>query len=133
MLPAEIVDAHVKATAPGATVTSAIPPDRIDVAVSMVQNGRYLEFLGSDESLFPIELIAKVDQMPPMLVTHGREDSAVPVEESERLVELYRKKHPNTPVRLNIQSGDHGFDGEATLETEWLKKDMAFIVEHWLA
>ncbi|MCJ1432527.1 hypothetical protein MMC27_001884 [Xylographa pallens] len=133
MLPAEIVDAHIKATAPGAVVTSAIPPARIDVAVSMVQNGRYLEFLGFDESLLPIEVIAKVDRMPPMLVTHGREDSVVPVGESERLVEVFRNKYPNTPVRLNIQSGDHGFDGEATLETEWLKKDINFIVEHWLA
>ena len=133
MLPPEIVDAHVKATAPGAVVTSAIPPARIDVAISMVQNGRYLDFLGHDESLLPIEVIANVDRMPPMLVTHGRDDSVVPVGESERLVEVFRKKHPNTPVRLNIQPGDHGFDGEATPETEWLKEDISFIVEHWLA
>ncbi|MCJ1385198.1 hypothetical protein MMC17_008319 [Xylographa soralifera] len=133
MLPSEIVDAHVRSTAPGAVVTSAIPPARIDVAVSMVQNGRYLEFLGSDESLLPIEAMAKVDQMPPTLVTHGREDSVVPVGESERLVKAFKHKYPNTPVRLNVQPGDHGFDGEATLETEWLKEDITFIVEHWLA
>ena len=42
MLPTEIVDAHVAAMAPGAVVTSAYLPARLDLACSMVQNGRVL-------------------------------------------------------------------------------------------
>lgn len=133
MLPTEIVDAHVAAIVPGAVVSSAIPPLRVDIACSMVQNGRVVEFLGSDEVLFPVEVVGKVASMPPVLILHGKEDSSVPVAGSERFVEALKKKHPSTPVRLDLQPGDHGFDGEATLETEWLKEDVAFITKHWLA
>ncbi|MCJ1251764.1 hypothetical protein MMC30_009002 [Trapelia coarctata] len=132
MLPTDLVDKHIAATEPGTVVTSAIPPSRIDLACAMVQNGRMLEFLGDDRVLFPVEMVKEVESMPPTLILHGRDDSAVPVEGSERFVEAFKGKHPETPVWLNVQPGDHGFDGEATLETEWLREDVAFVVEHWL-
>lgn len=133
MLPNELIDTHVAATTQGAVVSSAIPPFRVDLACAIVQNGRVLEFLGSDEALLPVEMVGKVDSLPPVLILHGKEDSSVPVVGSERFVEAFKKKHPSTPVKLSIHSGDHGFDGEARLDTEWLKEDVEFITKHWLA
>lgn len=133
MLPNELVDTHVASTAPGAIVTSATPPSRVDLACAIVQNGRLVEFLGSDKALFPVEVVGKVDSMPPLLILHGKEDSAVPVVGSERFVEAFKKKHPSTPVKLSLHTGAHGFDDGATLETEWLKEDVDFITKYWLA
>ena len=77
MLPAEIVDEHVKAIAPGAVVTSADLPSRLDIACSMVQNGRVVEFLGDGKEVFPVELMEVVDRMPAVLIAHGSEDTVV--------------------------------------------------------
>lgn len=87
MLPTEVVDAHVAAMAPGKVVTSAYPPARLDLTCSMVQNGRFLKFLGESKELFPVEMVAMAERMPAVLIVHGREDSAVPVGGSERFVE----------------------------------------------
>ena len=133
MLPNEIVDAHVAAIGPGSVVTSAYPPSRLDIACSMVQNGRVVEFLGESKELFPIEMVATVDNMPAVLIVHGREDSAVPVIGSERFVEALKKKLPESAVKLDIRPGEHGFDGDTTLEEQWLKEDVDFITGYWLA
>ena len=133
MLPTEILDAHVAATLPGAVVTSAYPPSRLDITCSMVQNGRFLEFLGESKELFLIKMLALAEHMPAVLIVHGREDSAVPVGESERFVEALKKKLPGNPVRLNLRTGDHGFDGDATVEEKWLKENVEFITGYWLA
>lgn len=133
MLPTEIVDAHVAAMAPGAVVTSVFLPSRLDVACSMVQNGRVVEFLGKSKELFPVEMVALAESMPPVLILHGSEDSVVPLAGSERFVEALKKKLPGSPVRLNVRPGDHGFDGDATMEEEWLKDDAEFITTYWLA
>ena len=132
MLPTEIVDAHVAAMAPGDVVTSAYPPSRLDITCSMVQNGRFLEFLGESKELFPMEMVALADYMPAVLIVHGREDSAVPVAGSERFVEALKKKLPECAVRLDVRPGDHGFDGDATMEEKWLKENVDFITRYWL-
>lgn len=133
MLPTEIVDAHVAAMAPGAVVTSAYSPSRLDITCSMVQNGRMVEFLGEGKELFPVEMVALAEHMPAVLTVHGSEDSAVPVAGSERFAEALKKKLPQSAVRLDARPGDHGFDGDATMEEKWLKEDVEFITGYWLA
>lgn len=44
-----------------------------------------------------------------------------------------RKKLPGCAVRLDVRPGDHGFDGDATMEEKWLKEDVEFITVYWLA
>ena len=133
MLPTEIVDAHVKAMAPGAVVTSAYLPSRLDLACSMVQNGRVVEFLGDAKELFLVEMVAQVDHMPAVLILHGKEDTAVPVGGSERFVKALKERLPESAVRLDVRPGEHGFDGDATIGEQWLKEDVDFITGYWLA
>lgn len=132
MLPNEILDAHVATLTPGAVMTSAYPPARLDLACAMVQNGRVLEFLGTGEELFPVELVAHAESMPAVLILHGHEDSVVPVAGSLRFVEALKKKLPESAVKLDVRPGDHGFDGDAKLEEQWLSEDVEFICKHWL-
>ena len=130
--PTETVDAHVAAMTPGAVVTSASPPTRSDIMCSIVRNGRMLEFFGDREELFPVEMLAVAEHMPAVLILHGKEDSAVPVGGSEQFVKALTQKLPKSAVRLDVRPGDHGFDGDATLQEEWLKDDADFITGHWL-
>ena len=132
MQPREVMDEHVAAITPGTVVTSAIPPSRSNIMCSMVRNGRLLEFLGQDRELFPLGMVALAKHMPPVLIVHGNEDSAVPVSGSERFVKALKKKLPGSAIRLDVRPGDHGFDGDWTLKDEWLKEDVEFITEHWL-
>lgn len=133
MLPNEIVDAHVAAIAPGAVVTSDSQPSRVELTYSMFQNGRIVEFLGESKELFPVEMVALAEDMPPVLILHGKEDSIVPVVGSERFVEALKKKLPASAVKLDVRPGGHGFDGDAKIEEQWLKEDEEFITKYWLA
>jgi acetyl esterase/lipase len=132
MFPAELVDQHLSSIIPGRVVSSAFPPERMDLAITIIQQGRFSEFLGKEPILFPIERLSQVESVPPMFAFHGRDDSVIPVEGCEKFVEELRKTHPKTEVKLTIQSGEHGFDGEATIETAWLKEGLDFVTEHWL-
>jgi hypothetical protein len=51
---------------------------------------------------------------------------------SERFVEAFQEEASGYAGSINLQPGDHGFDGEAMLETGSLREDMAIIGEHWL-
>lgn len=133
MLPTEIVDAHVAAMAPRAVVTSAYPPSRLDVACSMVQNGRVVEFLEESKELFPVEMVALAEHMLAVMIFHGSEYSLVPVSGRKRFVEALKKKLPGSAIRLDVRPGEHGIDGDATLEEKRLKEDVEFITKHWLA
>ncbi|KAE8147901.1 alpha/beta-hydrolase [Aspergillus avenaceus] len=120
-------------------VTAANPPDRLELAFAITQNGRYLEVFGSaDRELFPMERIEDLlsngekVRLPPMFILHGEQDSAVPVESSKKFVRFLREKLPQTTVMLYTQDGDHGFDAEATLETPWLQKRLDIISQVWL-
>lgn len=102
-----------------AVVTAADPPERLELAFSIVQNGRFLEFFGAHNSdLFPMERIetftvAETAELPPFFIFHGEQDSAVPAEGSRRFVSLLRERFPDNKNQLYIQSGDHGFDVDA--------------------
>jgi len=71
--------------------------------------------------------------LPAMFILHGKADRAVPVEGSVKFVEAVKRKFPKTNVRLELREGeDHGNDALLSLETEWFKQDVEFIVKNWL-
>ncbi|OCT49213.1 hypothetical protein CLCR_05000 [Cladophialophora carrionii] len=143
-LPKEVLGEHIRmlekeeeeSSGKKTVVSSATPPDRLPFALSIVQQGLYRKLLGEDKILYPLERIEDVDgrDVPPILIIHGREDSAVPVEGSERWVERARQKFGEAKVELIVQPGEHGFDTDptVTLETPWLKHGLVRITEAWL-
>jgi acetyl esterase/lipase len=120
---------------PGKIVTEAIPMARMDIAFACLQGGRFGEFLGKEEELFPARIVEKMDgknKMPYLFVLHGKQDSAVPCEDSVKFVELWASKFGERKVKGVFEDGEHGFDGEATLETEWLKNGLVEVTKAWL-
>lgn len=59
--------------------------------LSMAQQGRTRAFFGADESLFPMKVLAKIDDAPFMLIMHCSDDTAVAVQGSYDFEEAARK------------------------------------------
>lgn len=124
---------------------------RIKLAIGLVQRGRFLEALGEDRDatpgkrrVHPEDRVADGSVLPPVLLMHGKDDSAVPVTGTEKFYELLRKykaveglakgRDENDVLKLVVKPGEHGFDGELDVDsTEWLQESVAFVKRHWLA
>lgn len=132
MLPTSVLENHLQAMRRGQIITSVDPPERMNLCLSAVQQGRFPEFLGTDEILYPLRRLEMVDEMPFTLILHGRDDSAVPVEGSVEFAEKARRIYGDEKVLLHTEPGEHGFDDTATLETPWLKECLRHVTDLWI-
>lgn len=55
----------------------------------------------------------------------------MPVAGSQAFYDKVKQLHPNADVKLTIEPGEHGFDGEATLETPWMKEGLDWVGKFW--
>ncbi|KAK9323822.1 Alpha/Beta hydrolase protein [Lipomyces orientalis] len=133
MLPATVIDEHLADMKPNQIVSSAEPPTRGELAFAIVQQGRFTDFFGNGPpALFPMEQLELIQSVPPLFIFHGRDDTAVPVEESESFVAKLKTRLPESKVLLVLEPGEHAFDSTATLETPWLKQGLDFVTNEWL-
>ncbi|KAK2688391.1 hypothetical protein QWA68_012337 [Fusarium oxysporum] len=138
--PNQDVNKFLSATVVKPAITEADPPVRLDSAMAVVHNGRYLELLGEDPDLFILDRIKKVAStsnyekslFPPLFLLHGEEDTAVPVDGTRKLVDYLQRFDPSTQIHLAIRPGDHGFDFTATIDEPWLREGLDFVVGPWL-
>lgn len=132
MLPPSLIDDHLAAITPGQVVSAVTPPLRVPLALATVQYGRYPEMLGEDVSLYPLEMLKRVKGFPKVFAYHGRDDSAVEVEQTEAFVKRCGEVLPEGRLLVRYEGGDHGFDKLSGLETPWLKEGLEFVTEEWL-
>lgn len=132
-LPKDILADHISNLKGSEVVTSAMPPDRVPLVISSLQQGRFGEILGDDSSLYPIEVLDSIDSMPPTWILHGKEDTVILAEGSYQYEKALREKLPEAKLHVSYQSGDHGFDNgpDTSLETEWVKEGVEFIEQCW--
>ncbi|KAJ5263592.1 hypothetical protein N7478_011197 [Penicillium angulare] len=139
-IPFTIVEEHLKNSPPNAIV--AVDGDieekselkRLPLAISMVQNGKYIDFFGRETELFPFENLAKAERVPPFVwVFHGKQDSAVPISGSKKFVAELRRLRPDVLVRFDAKDGDHGFedDDKVTISEGWVKEGVDQLSEYW--
>lgn len=116
-------------------ITSPSPPARQELFMSMLQQGSFGKFFGDDGALYPIEVLDKLEtgKIPPTWILHGKDDSVIPIEGSYKYVEALRKAHPDAEIHVSYQPGDHGFDGDPSvnLESDWVKEGLSFIGKYW--
>ncbi|KAJ5634229.1 hypothetical protein N7528_002071 [Penicillium herquei] len=136
-VPTILIDNHLKNLPPNAVFSGDKDPAtgaglaRMPVALSIVQNGKFINFFGREPELYPIDLLPN-SKLPPFLwVFHGRQDSAVPFEQSEYFVKELEKHVPDTVVRFDAPDGEHGFDGNFKLADPWIQEGMSEILSHW--
>ncbi|TGO47519.1 hypothetical protein BCON_0274g00070 [Botryotinia convoluta] len=124
-------------------VIKADPPARLEIAVTMVQRGRWTEIFKRDgeEGLWLEDVIENVDvkegeKRPYLLTFHGTKDTAVPWEDTKEWVEIYGKKFGEDRVKGVWREGmEHGFDGfmnEEKGEGKWLQEELEVVKRGWL-
>ena len=129
----DFVDKFVARIRPGAVVSGAAPPARLDLMFTMAVYGKLCDFLGHEPKFYPIEAIETAAHFPSMWLLHGRDDEIIPVESSVAFVEKVRELFPDTKVKLTVEDGNHGFDGEKSVDKDpWLKEGVEWLVKEWL-
>ena len=76
------------------------------------------------------------EDLPKISIYHGRQDSAVPYNGTEKSEETLKGlEGGKEKISISIQEGEHGFDSldELTLDTPWLNEDPEFVTSMWLA
>jgi len=135
-VPKEVLEAFLKSEKAKEIVSSIVPPGRLPIALSIAQQGRKDEFLGDEQTFGVFAVLEKRDVRegwPKMVIFHGLDDTAVPVDGSVDFEAKVREKFGEGHLKLVLEKGEHGFDKEADLkETGWLKEGLEGIAEAWL-
>jgi acetyl esterase/lipase len=131
-IPSSVLEGVLKGLEPGKITSSAEPPARLPIAISMAQQNRLSEFFGVDDKLSLASSLQTLDDVPFIFIAHGKDDSAVPAEGSINFVKVVEQKFGSGKTCLRIEPGEHGFDGTATLDTPWLKEGLSRVTELWL-
>ncbi|KXS98003.1 hypothetical protein AC578_8761 [Pseudocercospora eumusae] len=133
------LDDYVAKIKPGSIVTSRNPPDGSKFVAIMLQQGSFPKYFGTEQDLYPLEMLEEATSFPPTWLIHGTKDSMVPVASSEKFAAALRKVLPETPLHVTLQEGEeHGFDlhdavsgTPASLETPWVKSGLEFVDKFW--
>lgn len=133
MFPANTVDNHVASLKGDEVVSHVVLPARFDLGFSAIQQGNFVKLLGDDPSLFPMERLDTIKDIPAMMILHGRDDSAVPYQSSKAFVDKVTELRPEAKIFYNAVPGcEHGLDKDWTLENPSLKEGLDFITPIWL-
>ncbi|TAL36031.1 MAG: S9 family peptidase [Phenylobacterium sp.] len=83
----------------------------------------------SDPALAQISPITHVDKVSiPVLMVHGRDDTVVPLEQSEIMADALRKA--GKPVELIVQKGEDHWLSRGETRSAMLESTMAFVEKH---
>ena len=115
------------------TVTSAVPPDRVPLVISALQQGKFGELLGDNSSLYPLELLDNVTDLPTTWILHGTGDTVIPVEGTYNFEKKLKEKLPQAKAHFTYESGDHGFDNapDVSIGTPWIREGVEYIKQSW--
>ena len=132
--PEAIIDEHVERINPDTVISGAPPRPRNRISYALSAYGRYTEFFGSGENLWPISLLPSVKQCPSTMIVHGTADNAVNVDDSRIFVMKTKEViGENADIILVQREGeDHGFDMDATEHEKWVKDVMKWAEEKWI-
>jgi acetyl esterase/lipase len=100
-----VLEDFLKNLKAGEIVTSADPPARMPIALSLVQHGRTREFYGEDDRLYPMKVLEKVDDVPYVLIIHGENDTAVPVGGSIAFADALRRRFGKEKSGFEVCAG----------------------------
>ncbi|KAL5379442.1 hypothetical protein DPSP01_008508 [Paraphaeosphaeria sporulosa] len=132
--PKEVLDEFLTGIVPGTIISAARPPLRNAVAPMLRAHGRWGEFFGTGKHLMPDTRIEDAQFWVPTYILHGRDDTNVAVEWSEKFVGRARSLFPETKIELATPPGEHGFDGDLYEEDAgWLADLLKGVEGEWLA
>lgn len=149
-VPESRIGDHIASMKKRAIVSSAFPPDRLDLMVGAIQHGHLTalydrgtesETKARRELRYPMERLDQPDAKIPrggIAVLHGVQDDVVPPVISQDFVDKARSvmkgKSGGDKIVLALREGEgHGFDGLIGLDQDWLKECIGGAVAAWLS
>ncbi|KAJ4345308.1 uncharacterized protein N0V89_011438 [Didymosphaeria variabile] len=101
----EVLEDFLAGIIPGTIISAARPPARDAVAPMLRAHGRWGEFFGTGKHLMPDTRIEDAKFFVPTYILHGRDDTNVPVTETERFVQRARELFPKVRFELETPPG----------------------------
>lgn len=138
-IPYSVIEEHLKNVKQGEapSIVSSDPRfERASLMFCLFQRGGLKDFFTEKNPEFQIlEKLKGGARFPKggVFVYHGKNDSLVPAEGSTKLAELVRELDPTSKFHLEFRDGEHGFDGDASLDDEWIANGVKDVTEAWLA
>lgn len=133
----EALEEFLASIVPGTIISSMTPPAqpaRNWISLMLRAYGGWTELFGDGKHLMPDTRIEDAKFFVPTYITHGKDDSIVPVKWSHAFVEKAEKLFPETRFEFVTRPGEHGFDVEMYEEDEpWLKELLKGVEKDWLA
>ncbi|KLO19124.1 alpha/beta-hydrolase [Schizopora paradoxa] len=150
--PFSVISNYFEAMEKNKQIVSSTPMgNRGVLAAACVQHGCFLKLFGKDldillgqNDIHPEDVIASGAKLPPMLIVHGIQDTVVPVEGTDKFVELVKKYKSistmdvkcifsETSLMYARVPGDHEFDFVVGLnDCDWVIKGADFLEKHWI-
>lgn len=147
--PESTIGEHMASMKAGTIVSSAFPPDRLDLMIGAVQHGNLTalydrgteaETKSRRELRYPMEKLDQPDAKIPrggIAILHGVADDVVPAAISQDFVDKTRSVMKGKPggdkIVLTLREGEgHGFDAMIGLDQQWLQRCIGAAVEAWL-
>lgn len=138
---------RLQALEPAEVVSSAPPPDRSELTSAVFHHEMFTQLYerGSENSprrsaLFPLDTLTERETKLPLggiCIFHCLDDDAVPAEGSRKFAETARatmrgKQGGDKVVLTLLDSGNHAFDFETTLDEPWLIDTIEHAEIAWL-
>jgi len=127
MMPPELLTNHLAGEMK--VISNAVWPARMELIFTMVQQGRFAEFLGQESILYPMERVKDGAKLPSLFIFHGSGDTTVPYNGTVKFVELLQENESvkGTLSFVTIPDAPHAFDAGAQLTDEWLTKGLSIM------
>ncbi|VUC28511.1 unnamed protein product [Clonostachys rosea] len=138
-MPLDMIKEHMAKVKDGrlpSIVSSDPKGERTELMFAFIQRGAYRDSFPPDQRYNAIlERLEDVARFPRggVFVMHGKDDTVVPVGGSFMLQDYLRRLDPELNFHLAVRDGEHGFDGSATLDEDWLTDGLIDAVSSWLA
>ncbi|KAF2257688.1 alpha/beta-hydrolase [Lojkania enalia] len=131
--PVSLIDEHMASVVPGTVVSCAVPPARGDLSTALRFYRRWQTFLGTGKELLPINRVEDATFFPPTYIMHGKDDTLVFCEDSQKFVRKLERVVPGVKVNLATWNGGHGFDvGLYEDDLPGLGKGLKWVERVWL-
>ncbi|KAK2749563.1 hypothetical protein FQN55_003263 [Onygenales sp. PD_40] len=129
--PYSIVQDHLAAREPGKICTRAKFGSRMELMGALLLADKMCDISGPNAWLDPMTSLETAGRLPPVLLYHSKEDDMIPWQHTEAFAEKLKRLHPDAPLYLTYNTGDHAFDGNHTMATPWLKEPLEFVQKYW--
>lgn len=138
MMPKDFVTdylSNMSSTTKQDVVSSDPNAERAQLLFGFIQYGRFDELFSLDKrEYFPLFHLKDGGRFPRggVVIWHGRDDTVVPVEGSEKLKAVVDEVDPGLDCQLVVRDGEHGFDHTADIDHEWVQSSLHKIITAWL-